>query len=160
REHGVNVHEGVRVLEVLFDGTRAVGVRIQDESGTQREVRAEVIVDASGQSVTIMDRLKLRDWDPVLKKAALWTYWEGSFRGVDRDEGASVVLQTKGKKGWFWYIPLHNNITSVGVVASYEYLFKSRGDKDHATIYAEEVAACPGLQPLLKGAKQVSQFRA
>ena len=27
REHGVEVHEGARVLEVLFDGDRAVGVR-------------------------------------------------------------------------------------------------------------------------------------
>src|SRR5438046_10422333 len=29
REQGVEAHEGVRVLEVLFDGSRAVGVRIQ-----------------------------------------------------------------------------------------------------------------------------------
>src|SRR3954470_13624400 len=29
REHGVNVHQGVRVLEVLFEGEKAVGVRIQ-----------------------------------------------------------------------------------------------------------------------------------
>src|SRR6202030_3071086 len=41
REHGVQVHEGVRVLEVLFDGDRAVGVRLQEESGAEREVRAD-----------------------------------------------------------------------------------------------------------------------
>ena len=35
REHGVDVHEGVRVLEVLFEGDRAVGVRIQDEDGVR-----------------------------------------------------------------------------------------------------------------------------
>src|SRR6266702_386542 len=28
REHGVAVHEGARVLDVLFDGQRAVGVRV------------------------------------------------------------------------------------------------------------------------------------
>src|SRR5436853_3835557 len=33
REHGVDVHEGVRVLEVLFDGARAVGVRLGLEAG-------------------------------------------------------------------------------------------------------------------------------
>src|SRR5213595_1189504 len=49
REHGALVHEGVRVLEVLFEGERAVGVRIADESGAEREVRAPVVVDASGQ---------------------------------------------------------------------------------------------------------------
>ena len=56
REHGVHVHEGVRVLEVLFDGDRAVGVRVATEDGTEREVRARVIVDASGQSSMIMSR--------------------------------------------------------------------------------------------------------
>src|SRR3954466_16221300 len=44
REHGVEVHEGVRVLEVLFEGERAVGVRLQDENGNEREVRARVVV--------------------------------------------------------------------------------------------------------------------
>src|SRR5438876_233672 len=50
REHGVDVHEGVRVLEVLFEGKRAVGVRLQREDGREQEVRAKVVVDASGQA--------------------------------------------------------------------------------------------------------------
>src|SRR5438445_12514818 len=58
REHGTLVHEGTRVLEVLFEGRRAVGVRIQEENGGEREVRARVVVDASGQSSMIIDRLK------------------------------------------------------------------------------------------------------
>src|SRR5512145_2586678 len=47
REHGVAVHEGVRVHEVLFDGDRATGVRIKDADGPMRDVHARVIVDAS-----------------------------------------------------------------------------------------------------------------
>src|SRR5262245_33094756 len=31
REHGVEVHEATRVLDVLFEGDRAAGVRILDE---------------------------------------------------------------------------------------------------------------------------------
>src|SRR3954452_10411632 len=58
-EHGVIVHEGTRVLEVLFEGGRAVGVRIETEQGEQREVHAKVVVDASGQSSMIMSRLGL-----------------------------------------------------------------------------------------------------
>jgi flavin-dependent dehydrogenase len=158
REHGVDVHEGTRVLEVLFEGTRAVGVRVQHEDGTQREVRADVVVDASGQSSMIISRLGLREWDPLLKKAALWTYWEGAFRDQGHDEGATVVLQVQGKNGWFWYIPLHDNIVSVGVVASNEYLFKSRTDKNHETIYNEEVARCAGLQPRIANARRVTDY--
>src|SRR5947208_3368846 len=65
REHGVQVHEGMRVLEVLFEGDRAVGVRLAREDGTEQEVRAPVVVDASGQSSLIMSRFGLREWDPV-----------------------------------------------------------------------------------------------
>src|SRR5207248_2410996 len=98
REHGVEVHQGVRVLDVLFEGQRATGVRILDEDGSQREVHAKVVVDASGQSTLIANRFKLRVADPELKKGALWTYYEGAFRDAGRDEGATMVLQTAGKK--------------------------------------------------------------
>src|SRR6187431_1326524 len=42
REHGVGVHEEVRVVEVLFEGERAVGVRIKDAEGVRRDVLAKV----------------------------------------------------------------------------------------------------------------------
>jgi flavin-dependent dehydrogenase len=160
REHGVEVHEGVRVLEVLFDGTRAVGVRIKDENGQEREVHAAVIVDASGQSSMLMDRMNLREWDPVLKKAAIWTYWKGAYRDAGRDEGTTVVLQTEGKTGWFWYIPQHDDVISIGVVAGYDYLFEKRDTKDFEKIYFEEVAKCPGLQPRIANAQRCDIFRA
>src|SRR5947209_1214670 len=160
REHGVAVQEGVRVLEVLFEGKRAVGVRIADGSGAEREVRARVVVDASGQSTMIQSRLGLREWDPVLKKAALWTYWEGAQRDTGRDEGATLVCATTGRKGWFWYIPLHNNIVSVGVVAAYDDLFLNRPERDHEAIYFAEVARCPGVKDRIAPGKRVGPFRA
>lgn len=158
REHGVLAQEGVRVLEVLFSGERAVGVRIQQEDGTEREVRAKVVIDASGQSTMISNRFKLRVADPELKKGALWTYYEGAYRDQGRDEGATLVLQTAGKKGWFWYIPLHNNIVSVGVVAAFEYLFNGRGD--HETIYQEELDRCPAVKERVSIGKRVTGFYA
>src|SRR3954471_15869763 len=48
QEQGVDVHQGTRVLDVLFDGDRAVGVRVQQGDEAPREVRAKVVVDASG----------------------------------------------------------------------------------------------------------------
>src|SRR5687768_1911005 len=56
REHGVDAREGVRVHELLFENDRAVGVTIKDEDGTFRDVRAKVVVDASGQNGLLMNR--------------------------------------------------------------------------------------------------------
>jgi flavin-dependent dehydrogenase len=157
-EQGVEVHEGTRVLDVLWDGARAVGVRVSD-GVAEHTVHADVVIDASGQSSILLDRLKLRQWDPMLKKGALWTYWKGAYRDSGRDEGGTIVIQTEGKKGWFWYIPLHDDILSVGVVAGYDYLLKDRG-KDYEKIYFEEVARCPGVQPRIANATRVAPFRA
>ena len=160
REHGVDVREGMRVLDVLFENGRAVGVRAIDEAGVTQEIRCTVVVDAAGQSCLIQDRLGLREWDPVLKKAAIWTYWKGAKRDAGRDEGATLVMQTKGKIGWFWFIPLQDDIVSVGVVAPFDYLFKGRDSKELETIYFEEVDRCLGLQPRIAHAGRVAPFSA
>ena len=144
REHGVTVHEGIRVVDVLFEGDRAVGVTVQSEGGARRDVRADVVVDASGQNGLLQNRFGLRVWDPILNKGAIWTYWKGAYRDTGRDEGATMVLQTVNKKGWFWYIPLHDDLVSVGVVAPFDYLFKGRGPKEQT--YEEEVERCPAVK--------------
>ncbi len=149
REHGVTAHEGVRVMDVIFENDRAVGVKLRD-----REVRAKVVVDASGQNGLIANRLRLRVWDPILNKGAIWTYWEGAYRDTGKDEGATMVLQTPDKQGWFWYIPQHDNIVSVGVVAPFDYLFKNRGPFEQT--YNEEVERTPAVKKRIDGAKRVT----
>jgi flavin-dependent dehydrogenase len=156
REHGVDAQEGVRVLEVLFEGERAVGVKIRDQQGNDREVFAKVVVDASGQSAMLQNRFKLRLWDPVLNKGAIWTYWEGAYRDTGRDEGATLVLQTVDKHGWFWYIPLHSNIVSVGVVAPFDYLFKGRDS--HEKTYEEEVERSPAVKRRVSMGRRVTGY--
>jgi flavin-dependent dehydrogenase len=156
REHGVLAHEGVRVLDVLFENHRAVGVKIQRSDGTQQEVRAKVVVDASGQSGLLQNRFKLRVWDPVLNKGAIWTYWENAYRDTGKDEGATIVIQTPNKQGWFWNIPLHDNRVSLGVVAPFDYLFKGRGS--HEQTYLEEMEKCPAVMERTKNARRITGY--
>jgi flavin-dependent dehydrogenase len=144
------------VLEVLFDGDRAVGVVVQPKDGDKREVRAEVVVDASGQNGLLQNKFNLRVWDPVLNKSAAWTYWKGAYRDSGKDEGATMVLQTPDKHGWFWYIPLHDDIVSVGVVAPAKLLLKGRGSPEQ--IYTEEVEGCPAVKARLSGATRVTGY--
>lgn len=156
REHGVEVHEGVRVREVMFDGDRAIGVRVQYEDGRKEDVLAKVVVDASGQSAMIGSRFDLLEKDMQLKKGAVWTYFKGAYRDKGRDEGATLVIQTKGKKGWWWYIPLHNDIISVGIVRAFDELFA--GNRDHETIYQEELENCPAVKQRVEIGTQCDRF--
>jgi flavin-dependent dehydrogenase len=157
REHGVDAHEGVHVIDVIFEGDRAVGVTIKEPDGTRREVRAKVVVDASGQAALLQNRFKLRVWDPVLNKGAIWTYWQGAYRDAGRDEGATMVLQTDNRNGWFWYIPQHDDVVSVGIVGPFDYMFKGRG-ANHEKTFFEEVDRCPAVKERIAGATRVTGF--
>jgi geranylgeranyl reductase family protein len=138
-EQGADVHQGVAVKQVLFDGDKATGVEVVMHDGVRHTFYAKVIVDATGQSAMLSNKFRWRVRDPKLKKAVLYSYFKGAHREKDLNGGATLVLRTpKGSEGWFWYIPLENDITSVGVVANPDYLLKGRG-QDLAKIFNEEI---------------------
>jgi flavin-dependent dehydrogenase len=154
REHGVQVREGVRVQEVLFDGDRAVGVRAHSDGQTM-EYRAGVIVDATGTAGLLSRQLNMRIGDPGLKNGAIYAYWKNAVRDEGRNAGATLVIHTPNRNGWFWFIPLPDEITSIGVVAPPHYLFTGRGDDPLNTLNAE-IATTPALSRRLDHAERVS----
>ena len=156
REHGVDAHDATHVVDVAFDGDRATGLRISGADGVRRDVGARVVVDASGQAALLQNRFKLRVWDPILNKGAIWTYWKGAYRDTGRDEGATMVLQTPDRQGWFWYIPLHEDVVSVGIVAPFDRLFKNGAG--HERTYQEAVARCEAVKTRVERATRVTGY--
>jgi len=141
-EQGATVYQETQIKRVLFEDDRAYGVDALMTDGQLRQFRAPVVVDATGQTAMLSNKFGWRVRDPKLKKAVLYSYFKGAHREPDLNGGATLVLRTpKGSNGWFWYIPLENDITSVGVVADPEYLLKDRG-KDLAKIFYEEIDKC------------------
>lgn len=153
RAHGVEVVERANVREVMFEGPRARGVRAVI-GGEEREVSARVVIDATGQSGLISRQLDLRYGDEKLKNAAIYSYWKGALRDPGRNFGATLVIALPSQNGWFWFIPLENDITSIGVVAPPAYLYNGRGD-DPGAILDEEIANTPGLARRLENAERV-----
>ncbi|HSB11327.1 MAG TPA: NAD(P)/FAD-dependent oxidoreductase [Blastocatellia bacterium] len=157
-EQGAVVNQGTPVKRVIFEGERAVGVEVQLNDGSVQAFYAKVIVDATGQQAILSNKFGWRVRDPKLKKAVLYSYFKGASREPDLNGGATLVLRTEpGSAGWFWYIPLENDITSVGVVANPEYLVKGRG-QDLATIFEEEVEKCEAVRRRVAGAERVDKI--
>ena len=141
-DQGAAVHQGVGVKQVIFEGDQAVGVEVEMKDGSLHSFHARVVVDATGQSAMLSNKFRWRVRDPKLKKAVLYSYFKGAQREPDLNGGATLVLRTPpGSEGWFWYIPLENDITSVGIVANPDYLLKGRG-QDLARIFHEEIERC------------------
>src|SRR6478672_4882415 len=157
-EQGAVVHQGVLVKQVLFEGDRAVGVEVQMPDGSLEQFFAKVIVDATGQMAMLSNKFRWRVRDPKLKKAVLYSYWKGGHREPDLNGGATLVLRTEhGSGGWFWYIPLEDDITSVGIVADPDYLLKGRG-QDLAKIYQEEIDRCEPVRKRVAGSERVDKI--
>jgi flavin-dependent dehydrogenase len=157
-EQGATVHQGVLVKQVLFEGDRAVGVEVQMQDGTREKFYANVVVDATGQLAMLSNKFRWRVRDPKLKKAVLYSYFKGAHREPDLNGGATLVLRTQaGSGGWFWYIPLENDITSVGIVANPEYLLKGRG-QDLAKIFNEEIEKCEPCRRRVEGGERVDKI--
>jgi geranylgeranyl reductase family protein len=145
-EQGATVYQGSPVKRVLFKGDRAVGVSVQMKDGSRQSFHAHVVVDATGQSAMLSNKLGWRVRDPKLKKAVLYSYFKGAHREPDLNGGATLVLRTQpGSGGWFWYIPLEDDLTSVGIVADPGYLLKDRG-QDLAKIFNEEIDRCESVK--------------
>ncbi|MBI1368543.1 MAG: FAD-dependent oxidoreductase [Planctomycetes bacterium] len=137
-EKGAKVLMQTAVKELVREGSTVVGVRAMGSDGKMIELRAAMTIDASGRD---MFAVKANDWrvpDKSLKKIAIWSYYKGAKRDEGLDEGATTVAYVP-HNGWFWYIPLPDDIVSVGVVAERDYLYRdSKGDPD--AIFEREIA--------------------
>ncbi|MDH3626166.1 MAG: tryptophan 7-halogenase [Acidobacteriota bacterium] len=155
---GVDVHQKANVKEILFDGDTVIGVDVEFGDGRREKIHSKVVVDASGQSSMLARKFGLRRYDSKLRHAAVFTRFKGAQRGEGRDEGATVILQTTDNYSWFWYIPLPDNIVSVGVVGPIDRLVSNRKGSPQE-IFDAERDACPGLQERIASATQMDDVK-
>ncbi len=137
RERGVEVREETSVQSLLTEDGRVVGVESVDKAGNVSRDYARITVDATGKEAFASKQRGWRVNDPYLNKIAVWTYYKGSKRGEGIDEGATTVAFVP-EKGWFWHIPLQNDMVSVGVVAEGKYLTRG-GVKEPRAMFEREV---------------------
>ena len=137
RRKGAEICEESPVQRVLKDDAgRVVGVEATGPDGGKFHVHAPVTIDCSGRDRVAAGREGWFAKDPMLNKLAIWSYWRGAKRDPGIDEGNTTVAYVEGR-GWFWYIPLKDDIVSVGIVAEKDYLFSE--SKNPASIMAREI---------------------
>ena len=156
RDRGAEVRQGTAVRELLTEGDRAVGVRATGPAGEPLTLRADAVIDASGRDTFLASKLGWKRRDPDLTKIAIFTYYRGAKRDPGLDEGATTVAYIP-EKGWFWYIPLPDDVVSVGVVAEADYLY--RDTRDPEAIFAREAADCIWIADHLSAGTRIEPVR-
>jgi 1H-pyrrole-2-carbonyl-[peptidyl-carrier protein] chlorinase len=152
-ERGAKVLQGVSVQRVLFEGDRAVGVQAKVADGWERELRAPVIVDATGRRCLIAGQLGLKKKDPEFNQYAIYSW----FRDVEPNppgyEGFLFLHFLGLERAWGWQIPLRDGVWSVGVVTEKSDFTKS--GKSHEDFFDSLVRRSRSFEHVMRGARRI-----
>ena len=155
---GAEVFEGHKVVGVEFheEGEGAT-VTARTDDGLETQWRARFLVDASGRDTFLANRFKIKARNPRHNSSAIYGHFRGAVRNGGAIEGNITVHWFE--HGWFWFIPLANGLTSIGMV-TWPYHMKSRGQRTLEQFLHDNIAQSPQLQERLQNAELVSKVEA
>jgi FAD-dependent halogenase len=151
RRCGVEVREGARVTAFDADDERVHGVQVMEE-GRAWSATAQWIAGANGQASGLAPLIGTHQPSAFFRNAAVFSYYLGGQRLPPPLEG-NVLLESFGD-GWVWYIPLSDDLTSVGVVLHHPATEGLRGDRE--ALYRDCLARCKYAGEYLRDARRVA----
>ncbi|HZR82035.1 MAG TPA: FAD-dependent oxidoreductase [Candidatus Binatia bacterium] len=155
RGAGAHVIEGAEARDASFTRDHA---ELRFGIGPTSEVaRVAAIVDASGRTGFLARRLVERRYDQHLRNVAVHAWYEGVPRRAGRRAG-DIRMVTRPDRGWFWFIPVSETVTSVGLVVPKD-VHAGRRSAPLADALDRYVAETPAAAALLSAARRVSEVR-
>lgn len=152
-KNGVDVREEHDVLALTEDEEgRTDGVRVRTEDGVEREIKARYVVVAAGNADALYKSVAPRIQSPFFQNVALFGYYEGGKRLPAPNSGN--VLSVAFSDGWFWYIPLSDELTSVGAVVAADKAHLLQGQREQAM--NSLIEKCPMIADYLAEARRVT----
>lgn len=152
RDRGARTHEATKVtaLTPAAPGERA-RVEAVGPDGETIVYAPRFVLDASGRDTFMAGRLRQKQSNKRNNTAALYAH----FRGVERRTGdldgyISVHLV---EDGWFWMIPLPDDIMSVGFVGNAS-VFKGRNGSPR-DLFEKRIARSPTVAARMQGAEML-----
>ena len=155
---GVEVLECCKAkgIEFLPDNAGAV-VRAEHDDGRATEFQARFVVDASGRDTFLANRFQIKHRNPKHNSSAIYGHFSGAKRHEGQAEGNITIFWFE--HGWFWFIPMQGDVTSIGMV-TWPYYMKTRGSRSIEQFLMDGIAMCPALTERLKMAKLVNEVEA
>jgi flavin-dependent dehydrogenase len=154
RRLGATVFEETRVTEVEFEADGCSRVKALASDGALSEWFSRFLVDASGRDTLLLRRLGLKRVDKHNNTAAVF----GHFRNVLPRNGSveGMITMHLFRHGWFWMIPLPDDVMSVGMVGTRSFFRTRTRTEDLDGFFARAVAASPSVAERMIEAEPIS----
>jgi flavin-dependent dehydrogenase len=146
----------VRHIEFLADD-RGVVAQAHHDDGAIETVQARFVLDASGRDTFLGNRFKAKQRNKKHNSAAIYGHFSGAVRHRGKAEGNITLFWFD--HGWFWFIPLADGSTSVGVVV-WPYYMKTRQKRTLEQFFRDTIAQCAPLQERLEQARLLNAVEA
>jgi flavin-dependent dehydrogenase len=156
-KRGALVHEGCKVTAVDFLSGGGARITARTDDGQDQVWQARFVVDASGRDTFLANRFKIKQRNPKHNSSAIYGHFQNARRIPGSDEGNITVMWFD--HGWFWYIPLSDGSTSVGMV-TWPYHMKTRGQRSLQQFFMDNIATSSELSQRLSDAALINQVEA
>lgn len=154
---GVEVFETCKAKSVDFQPDDSVLVRAQHDDGAEQEWQARFLIDASGRDTFLANRFQIKQRNPRHNSSAVYGHFSQASRHEGQASGNITIFWFE--HGWFWFIPMVNDVTSVGMV-TWPYYMKTRGERSLEQFLRDGIAMCPPLAERLKDSTLVHDVEA
>lgn len=125
---GVDVQEECKVTNISINDACVEYTQINKITGIKVTKKANFIVDATGRNCLLGNKLKIEKENiPYPKKLACYGHFKNVQRSRDKFGGNIRIVRIPD--GWFWNIPISEEVTSVGFVSYFDH-FKNKKPED------------------------------
>lgn len=160
-------HINARVVSVIKgdEEGKLDGLRYRTEDGEEHEVEADVVVDCSGQNTFLASQniASKRTIGNYGKQVAMFSHFKGCKRpevGEDGDlQPDDTIIFYQKKDHWAWFIPLDDEVVSIGIVTPSDY-FKSCKESKEEFIKREMKSLNSKLSERMQNAEMIEEPRA
>ncbi|HSP16047.1 MAG TPA: NAD(P)/FAD-dependent oxidoreductase [Thermoanaerobaculia bacterium] len=149
RELGVDVREGCRITACGFEPDAAVIDFADAQTG---RVRVQAFVDATGRNGLIARKFNLRTDEPLLANIAIFSHYKNVPRLPDGCPN-DIRIVARNDSGWFWLIPISDELMSVGVVLP-KNLYQQLPPGSPEEQLERTLADTPVVAELMRGARR------
>jgi flavin-dependent dehydrogenase len=155
---GVDVTQAAQVSAVTFDGDRAVGAQWQ-HNGRTHGAEFDFVVDASGRAgVLSAQHFRSRRQHDIFRNVAIWSYYQGGSLLPDTPNGGINVISSP--EGWYWVIPLKDDVYSVGFVTHQAtFLERKPSYRNLEAMFLDLVAESPAVSELVRDGRRSGLVR-
>ena len=156
RVKGASAYERTRVTDVLLPEGGARAWVTAEKDGVPCAYAPRYIMDATGRETLLASKLKLKRSNKRNSTAAIYAHWRGVRMQMDMADDPGFITVHLVEDGWFWMIPLPDEVMSIGFVGN-SGVFKNRG-MTAEQLYMERLTGSPTIAGRMVGAERVSEI--